>query len=847
MDEFITTVEALRESGYRPIRIRPYADGQVVRVAAVWTRDGRNWRWGSGLSPEQVRHQNEKYRSDKFIPGDIAGYLAIGTDAKPAEVYAAVWVEGTGEDEARLFIGMTAAEETEDLDSLQGEKLIPRTLHAMIGSGGRTSYCGIWRRPPRAAITSQTYRDQFEGTFEQRQANLSDQLLIDIAVSGTSKTQTVRDRVKADLESAEKKLKIKPDDLESRLARALANLRLEANQRALDDLQVIIGKNSESIPATQYKIIALARLDKKQDAQSELALFQKEDVLESSKLYVALAVAAEIGEGVDKALDAVDTALKKQPADTGLRYEAARAFSLASKAVSRSDEAKGRQLTERCIELIRELVKNGDADFGKLDEDGDLDAIREDSAFVGIMKTRHPDRRYAAVWSTNADFEAIPIYGLDPAAHVKKCRVLTSEGYRPVSLSLARTSPEGPLAAASVWHRPVITEQTKERLAERQARAAIALARMGKAEELWSLLRHSADPRRRSFIVNWLNPLGADPKLIAAALERIDPNPKPTPANGASFMDAILFHPETSMRRSLILALGTYGMDGLSPGEREPLCRDLLNLYRNDPDSGIHGAAEWTLRQWKQQEKLRDLDNELMSLKDWGERRWYINQQGQTYIMVHGPVEFRIGSPPTEPNRNATKETPRRLLIPHWFAIAAKGVTIEQWQAFERTHPKVGLPPSYVNQYSPDPDGPMIGFNWYIAAHYCNWLSEKEGLPRDQRCYLPNEAGAYAEGMTIPSDVLRRSGYRLPTEPEWEYSCRSGAVTSRYFGLSTELLGKYAWYQGNSDEHARSCGGLQSNDLGLFDMLGNELEWVQDSTLRSMPKRSEPVRNIVST
>ena len=51
-------------------------------------------------------------------------------------------------------------------------------------------------------------------------------------------------------------------------------------------------------------------------------------------------------------------------------------------------------------------------------------------------------------------------------------------------------------------------------------------------------------------------------------------------------MDAILFHPETSMRRALILALGTYGTEGLSPGEREPLIGKLLDLYRNDPDAG---------------------------------------------------------------------------------------------------------------------------------------------------------------------------------------------------------------------------------------------------------------------
>ena len=53
LDEFLTTAEGLRKSGYRPVRFRPYADGQAVRVAAVWTRDGRNWRIASGLTPER--------------------------------------------------------------------------------------------------------------------------------------------------------------------------------------------------------------------------------------------------------------------------------------------------------------------------------------------------------------------------------------------------------------------------------------------------------------------------------------------------------------------------------------------------------------------------------------------------------------------------------------------------------------------------------------------------------------------------------------------------------------------------------------------------------------------------
>ena len=107
-------------------------------------------------------------------------------------------------------------------------------------------------------------------------------------------------------------------------------------------------------------------------------------------------------------------------------------------------------------------------------------------------------------------------------------------------------------------------------------------------------------------------------------------------------MDAILFHPETSQRRALILALGTYGTEGLSPGEREPLPTRLLTVYRDDPDAGVHGAVAWTLGQWGLKEKLGPIDDELAKVKNPGGRRWYVDGQGQTFAVITGPVEFRM-------------------------------------------------------------------------------------------------------------------------------------------------------------------------------------------------------------
>src|SRR5262249_44655160 len=100
-------------------------------------------------------------------------------------------------------------------------------------------------------------------------------------------------------------------------------------------------------------------------------------------------------------------------------------------------------------------------------------------------------------------------------------------------------------------------------------------------------------------------------------------------------------------------------------------------------------------------------------------------------------------------------------------------------------------------------------------------------------CYEPNrETGKYAEGMKLVKDYLKRKGYRLPTEAEWEYACRAGVNTRRHFGESDDLLSKYAWYTANSKERTWPVGSLKPNDLGLFDMHGQLYAWCQERELR---------------
>jgi serine/threonine protein kinase/formylglycine-generating enzyme required for sulfatase activity len=347
-------------------------------------------------------------------------------------------------------------------------------------------------------------------------------------------------------------------------------------------------------------------------------------------------------------------------------------------------------------------------------------------------------------------------------------------------------------------------------LAKRQALAALVLLHLEQPKDVWPLLKHTPDPTVRSYLVNGFCAHGSELVTLLQQLE------------SSSI--------EVSQRRALLLAVGKYPVERVPAGQRNAVVKRLLDDYENHPDAGLHGATEWLMRQWGLTDAARAVHERLRG-KPSGERKWYVNGQGQTLTIVPAGKPFLMGSPENEADR-APNEKQHQRKIPRTFAIATQTVTRGEFERFLDADPGIkkvfeanGQAAPLLRKYSPEPESPIVLIDWNMAARYCNWLSKEEGLDQEQWCYETNEIGMVTK---MRANYLSLSGYRLPTEAEMEYATRAGAITSRYFGGSEELLPNYAWCSSNSAGRPRPVGSLLPNDLGVYDAHGNVWCWCQD-------------------
>lgn len=195
------------------------------------------------------------------------------------------------------------------------------------------------------------------------------------------------------------------------------------------------------------------------------------------------------------------------------------------------------------------------------------------------------------------------------------------------------------------------------------------------------------------------------------------------------------------------------------------------------------------------------------------------NGHGMEFVAIP-PGEFLMGTTPADLDKvlfemeeadmiQIKDEAPRHpVKISKAFWLGRTEITQEQWLKVMQTKPGPA-------EHWTRPDWktlPMVTTSWNMAQQFVAKLSKLD----------------------------KRYRYRLPTEAEWEYAARAGSNELRPMPL--EQLGDYAWMLSNSGDVQHPVATRKPNAFGLYDMLGNAWEWVDDRYSDYTPSaKTDPV------
>lgn len=328
------------------------------------------------------------------------------------------------------------------------------------------------------------------------------------------------------------------------------------------------------------------------------------------------------------------------------------------------------------------------------------------------------------------------------------------------------------------------------------SRLAVALWMLGEPNAICKSLWHDPNPTLQTLVIHGL------------AQQAITTN---------TVIDVLRRHQTQHDERSAAIKFGLLQVLGLLPvrAVRPQLSVKWLNeIWQTDPDNGVHSTAGWLAKR---------LEYELLK-PDAGEHsRWLFDQTDnfeQTFAIVE-PHVVELGIHRLDQAPVLTTPWPRhQRRFPRRFAIATNEVTIAQFRRFDADYQKDRLELSASAR-----DAAMMLMTPHLAYSFCNWLSDQFGF---ERCY---ELRSGAQELTPRADHLSLSGYRLPTDGEWECACRAGTATSRFFGQTEALVVQYSWLAETPGRATRNgailsqpVGRLLPNRWGLFDTYGNAKE-----------------------
>ncbi len=424
--------------------------------------------------------------------------------------------------------------------------------------------------------------------------------------------------------------------------------------------------------------------------------------------------------------------------------------------------------------------------------------LRPDDLLVDAHRSNRDPRQNCGlthVWWSGMPLDSTWTAYHSPEGHLEHCIDLQKQGYRPFGIH-ARQNAEGKTEYSSIWWRPHMHVVSHAEFARQQSRLILALHKRGMNQPLQQALG-SSEADIRGAIVDACAQYKADTYFL---LDQVRNTSNSLSARRASL------HALTLMPRDLVAS------DVISQFRQA-----WPKLVGEETDPGMRSALQALHRAWQLDvpaPSFAPVPGKEMQTRD-----------GRRLVVLEPPAVMIMGSAAGEPGRNGHHENRTAIRMPRSFAIGVTEVTAEDFLKFAPEH-------KYAQDYCATPDSPMIDITWFDAVRYCRWLSEEEDVHESEMCYPPESQ--IGPGMKLDTNYLNRTGYRLPTEAEWEFAARGGFTEGRHFGFLPDLLDRYAWTAANSNFRGYPVGRKLPNDYGLFDMFGNAMEMCQNPKVTNL-------------